>query len=177
VPSTAQRTQPRKRIDELQIARRVMHLADPVCAAEGLELVFVEFQRECGGRVMRLYIDKPGGGVSLDDCVAVSRQVSDLLDIYLDADIVYNLEVSSPGNNRPLGKLSDFERFKGHRIDLRFEPVSHRNGEASSRRRRTKAVLKGVCGNNIHVEINGHEMVIAHEHVIKACLVDYHGDK
>ncbi len=172
-----QKTATPKRFDERQIVRQVIDLAEPVCAAEGLELVFVEFQRESGGRVMRLYIDKPGG-VGLDDCTAVSRQVSDLLDIYLDPDIVYNLEVSSPGSNRPLGKLADFERFQNRRIDLRFFPeLPGDQGDDSGRRLRAKAILRGVRDDNIRVEINGQEMTIAHQQVIKACLVDYHGDK
>jgi ribosome maturation factor RimP len=55
----------------------VARLADPLCAAEGMELVHVEYQREPGGLTLRLYLDKPGG-VNLDDCVAISRQLEDI---------------------------------------------------------------------------------------------------
>jgi ribosome maturation factor RimP len=58
----------------------VARLADPLCAAEGIELVHVEYQREPGGLTLRLYLDKPGG-VTLDDCVAISRQLEDILDV------------------------------------------------------------------------------------------------
>jgi ribosome maturation factor RimP len=59
----------------------VTRLAEPLCAAEGLELVHVEYQREPGGVTLRLYLDKPGG-VTLDDCVEISRQLDDILDVH-----------------------------------------------------------------------------------------------
>ena len=97
---------------------RVWQLAEPLCTSEGMQLVHVEFQREQGGRTLRLYLDKPEG-VTLDDCVAVSRQLGDILDVGLDSEASYRLEVSSPGVNRPLGRRSDFERYKGRRIKLK----------------------------------------------------------
>lgn len=96
----------------------IRDLAEPLCESEGYELVHLEFQAEPGGRTLRLYIDQPGG-ISLDDCAAVSRQLSDLLDVALDDIGAYNLEVSSPGPERPLGKLEDFSRFQGCRAKIR----------------------------------------------------------
>ncbi len=85
----------------------IWRIAEPLCLSEGLELVHIEFQREQAGRTLRLFLDKPGG-VTLDDCVNISRQLSDLLDVSLDEETPpYNLEVSSPGVPRPLGKISD----------------------------------------------------------------------
>src|SRR6056297_3921375 len=81
--------------EEREIVSRVWVLADPLCAAEGTDLIHIEYQREAGGRILRLYIEKPGG-VSLDDCTAISRQLSDILDIKLSAQAPYTLEVSSP---------------------------------------------------------------------------------
>ena len=89
-----------------------------MCDAEGLALVHVEYRREAGGRILRIYIDK-AGGVQLDDCVAVSRQLGDLLDVYLDEIGLYNLEVSSPGSDRPMVRETDFERFKGCEAKIR----------------------------------------------------------
>ncbi len=100
------------------IVRRVWQVAEPLCLGEGLSLLFVEFQREPGGRTLRLYLDKPGG-VTLEDCTAVSRQLSDLLDVELETDLPYRLEVSSPGPQRPLAKPADFERYSGRRIKIR----------------------------------------------------------
>ena len=65
---------------EKQVIRQVETLAGPLCASENLELVHIEYQRESGGRVLRVYIDRPEG-VALDDCVNVSRQLNDLLDV------------------------------------------------------------------------------------------------
>lgn len=100
-------------LTDKEFIAKARQLVEPVCDAEGMELVHAEYQTEPGGKVLRLYIDKPDG-VSLDDCVAISRQVSDLLDIYIEGDQQYRLEVSSPGSNRPLGKPDDFNRFKDH---------------------------------------------------------------
>jgi ribosome maturation factor RimP len=87
---------------------KVWRLAEPLCLSEGLELVHVEYQREPAGRTLRIYLDKPGG-VTLDDCVNISRQLSDLLDVGLETEAPYRMEVSSPGIQRPLGRL---ERFR-----------------------------------------------------------------
>ena len=95
----------------------VNRLAEPVCDAEGIELVHAEYQMEPGGKVLRLYIDKPDG-IGIDDCAAISRQVSDLLDVYIESDHRYRLEVSSPGSNRPLTKHVDFKRFKGQLVRI-----------------------------------------------------------
>ncbi len=100
------------------IVVKVWQLAEPVCSSEGMELVHVEFQREHGGRTLRLYLDK-AGGVTLDDCANISRQLGDILDVGLDSDSAYRLEVSSPGLNRPLGRRADFERNQGRRVKIR----------------------------------------------------------
>ncbi|MBI5897050.1 MAG: ribosome maturation factor RimP [Desulfobacterales bacterium] len=97
---------------------KVWRLAEPLCLSEGLELVHVEYQREPAGRTLRIYLDKPGG-VTLDDCVNISRQLGDLLDVGLETEASYRMEVSSPGIQRPLGRLGDFERFKGRRAKVR----------------------------------------------------------
>lgn len=102
-----------------QVIERVISLVDPVCASEQMELVHVEYQREPHGVVLRLYIDKPGG-VSLEDCVRLSRQISDLLDVHLEMAGAYHLEVSSPGLDRPISRPRDFERFKGERVRIRM---------------------------------------------------------
>ena len=78
-------------------------LVKPVCEAAGMELVLAEFRREPAGRILRLFIDRPGG-VTLGDCAHISRQVADLLDVSMEGIGPYSLEVSSPGINRPLVK-------------------------------------------------------------------------
>ena len=96
----------------VETVERVRALAEPILTDRGLELVEVEFQRETRGWILRLYIDRPGG-VTLDDCQKVSEELGDHLDV---ADVIhhpYDLEVSSPGLNRPLTRDADFVRFAG----------------------------------------------------------------
>ena len=97
------------------IVSLVRDLAEPVCESEGMELIHVEYGPEKGGKTLRLYIDKPGG-ITLDDCAAISHQVGDILDINLEDSGSYNLEVSSPGPERQLAKIDDFKRFEGNII-------------------------------------------------------------
>lgn len=114
-------------VDVKGIIQRVEGLLDPILKGEGLELVEVEFRRERAGWVLRIYIDRRGGGVTLGDCVRVSRELGELLDVEDFIPYSYHLEVSSPGVNRPLRKPEDFERFKGEWARLRLtEPVEGR---------------------------------------------------
>ncbi len=86
----------------------------------GYELVEIEFKREVGGWVCRLFVDKPGTGISLDDCERVSREVSAVLDV---ADVIpqaYALEVSSPGLDRPLRYVEHFRRYVGQKAKLKL---------------------------------------------------------
>ncbi|MBI2561211.1 MAG: ribosome maturation factor RimP [candidate division NC10 bacterium] len=95
-----------------EIVDRVRSLAEPILADRGLELVDLEFRREGRGWTLRLYMDR-AGGVTLDDCQRVSQELGDHLDV---ADLIpysYNLEVSSPGLDRPLTRDADFLRFAG----------------------------------------------------------------
>src|SRR5437868_6856450 len=86
----------------------------------GYELVEVEWKREPGGWVVRLFVDRSEGGFSLEDCERVSRDVSAVLDV---ADVIpqaYSLEVSSPGLNRPLRTVDHFRRFRGEKAKVRL---------------------------------------------------------
>jgi ribosome maturation factor RimP len=88
--------------------------------AAGYELVEIEWKREAGGWVVRLFVDRPEGGMSLDDCQRVSHQISPVLDV---ADVIpqaYSLEVSSPGLNRPLRTVDHFRRFRGEKAKVRL---------------------------------------------------------
>ena len=100
---------------------RVWELAAPLAQAEGMEIVEIELRHEGsrGGRVLRVYLDKPEGGPNVDDLSRVSRQLSDLLDTHDAVDGGYTLEVSSPGINRPLTRPEHFARFVGKRVRVR----------------------------------------------------------
>lgn len=116
-------------------------LGDPLCAAEMIELVHVECQREASGRILRLFIDKPGG-VMLDDCSRISRQMSDLLDVHVDAEAEYHLEVSSPGLERPVSKAADFQRFTGRQIEIRMYPKV-------AGKKKVKGILNGIAETDL----------------------------
>src|SRR3954466_9027796 len=90
-------------------------VVEPVVAGMGYELV--DLQAANGGRMLRLFIDKPGG-IDVEDCAAVSRQLSRVLEV---EGINYErLEVSSPGLDRPLKRLADFVRFAGQRAEVKM---------------------------------------------------------
>lgn len=147
---------------------RVWQLAEPLCRSEGMELVFVEFKRENSGPVLRLYLDKEGG-VNLDDCATVSRQISDMLDVGLQTASAYRLEVSSPGFQRPLGKMDDFERFKGEKAKIRTaQPI---NGQKNF-----TGVLDGVSREDIRIEIDHQAITIALDNIVKAHLINFNGE-
>ncbi len=96
---------------------RIKEVAEPFCRAENFELVHLEYVTSGRENIVRLFLDKPGG-INLDDCVYVSRQLGDLIDVHIENMGSYRLEVSSPGPNRPLNKKEDFYRFKGERVKI-----------------------------------------------------------
>ncbi|MFQ5665510.1 MAG: ribosome maturation factor RimP [Candidatus Binatia bacterium] len=113
------------------VAERVWEIAEPLAVHEGLEVVDVEFHRESRGTVLRIYLDRQGGGggVSLADLSRVSRQLGDLLDVHDAVPGSYNLEVSSPGINRRLRRPDHFRRYVGKRVRVRtVGPLDGRRG-------------------------------------------------
>lgn len=103
-------------------------LLEPAVTALGCELVGIEYHPSGQHSLLRVYIDKPDG-VTVDDCSAVSYQVSGLLDVEDPVPGHYTLEVSSPGLDRPLFQAHDFERFAGREIKvrMRFPVAGQRN--------------------------------------------------
>ena len=101
-----------------QLVEQIQTLIQPLLEDLGCELVDLEYRRERGGWTLRFYLDKEGG-ITLDDCAAASREISTLLDVEDLIPTAYNLEVSSPGIERPLKKQSDFERFAGRRVKIK----------------------------------------------------------
>ena len=93
-------------------------LLEPVVTGMGFELVEIEFNSHPKNKVLRLYIDKENG-ILIEDCSQVSRQVSALIDVEDPISGFFNLEVSSPGLDRPLRKIEDYERFKGEMVKIK----------------------------------------------------------
>ena len=108
-----------------------------------MELVNVEYLRGPKGMTLRITIDREGG-VSVDDCAQVSRLVSDVLDVKDPIPGHYNLEVSSPGINRPLVKRRDFERFAGEKVFIKTRTMM-------DGRRRYRGILEKLEGDTVFV--------------------------
>ena len=162
------RSRPTGSRKEKDIIKQVEALAEPLCASEGLELVHVEYQRESAGRILRLYIDR-AGGVALDDCVNVSRQLNNLLDVYLDDLGPYNLEVTSPGPQRPLSKLQDYKRFKGRKVKIKtWQPVNNQKNFTG--------IILGIAAEQIKLSSNEKTVTIPFGDISKARLVDADGE-
>ena len=106
-----------------KVTECVLALAEPVAAECGCEVWDVEYVREAGSWYLRVYIDK-SGGVSIDDCEAVSRALDPILDEADPIPTSYIFEVSSAGAERVLRRQSDFDRFLGEQVEVRhYQPV------------------------------------------------------
>lgn len=133
----------------------------------GYELVEVEWKREPGGWVVRLYVDRPEGGFSLDDCERISRELSAVLDV---ADVIpqaYSLEVSSPGLDRPLRTVDHFRRFRGEKAKVRL--IAGVDG-----RRNFSGTIVGVpddAPSRVVMEVDGKEYTLPLDDLDRANLV------
>ncbi|WP_419603198.1 ribosome maturation factor RimP [Thiolapillus sp.] len=137
----------------------------------GYELVGVEYLTGYqGGNLLRIYIDKENGiidkenGIDVDDCAAVSHQLSGVLDVEDPLPGQYSLEVSSPGLDRPLFDSADFERFVGRKVNVRLDA-------SIGGRRKYKGQLLGVEGDQILVEVDGEVYPLFMDQVQEARLV------
>ena len=98
---------------------RITELVEPILDEKGFELVLLEYRREERDMVLRLFVDKEGG-ITLDDCAEISREVSVLLEVEDPISSAYRLEVSSPGIDRPLTRPADYERFRSRLAKIKM---------------------------------------------------------
>lgn len=137
---------------------------EPVVVSMGYELVGVEFLGAGGYGTLRVYIDREQG-VSLDDCAAISHQISGILDVEEPIKQAYDLEISSPGIDRPLFKLADFERFTGKTAKVKL-------ALARGGRKNFKGRLQGVTDDGmIIVEVDGEKFQLPFADIARANLV------
>ena len=130
----------------------VFDIAKPVTDRQNYELVEVEYKKEGNDWYLRLYIDKDGG-ITIDDCQAVSEEVSDLLDQQDPIDQSYIFEVSSPGIDRPLKTERDFIKNMEKEVEVKlFAPLE---GKKSLEGR-----LVGYTDDNIELDVNGSRKTI-----------------
>ena len=146
-----------------QALDKVRAIVREIVDFEGMEMVHLEMKSEPGGSFLRLYIDKEGG-VTLDDCSRISRQLSAQLDADDPIPRRYTLEVSSPGLDRPLHSESDFKRFAGQTIRLSTNaPIAGR--------RNYRGRLLGLIDGAVHLTLDeGGEIAIPRDQVAKARL-------
>ncbi|WP_043749496.1 ribosome maturation factor RimP [Imhoffiella purpurea] len=139
-------------------------LARGVVESMGFELVGVEFfQRGTAGATLRVYIDHERG-ITLDDCTAVSHQLSGVLDVEDPLPGHYDLEISSPGLDRPLVFSEHFARFAGHRIRIRL-------AEKLEGRRKLDGLLQGCEDGLVVLESEGRRWEVPFESIESARLV------
>lgn len=150
-------------IQNNEIVSKIERLIDPILTEKSFELVDLEYKSEGKGKIVRVFIDKQGG-VNMDDCSVVSRELSILLDVH---DIIpgsYNLEVSSPGLTRQLKKPADFGKNIGKKLRLKLlNPI------------KKQYVLRNVnlvdfVDNTINIEYEGKNYDIPLSSIVKANL-------
>ncbi|MFC5568629.1 ribosome maturation factor RimP [Lysobacter yangpyeongensis] len=153
-------------------ANEIAALLAPTVASLGLELLGAEYLPSPGGAMLRLYIDVPADAaqgddarsVTIDDCEAVSREVSAQLDVEDPISSHYTLEVSSPGIDRPLFGAAQFARFAGEsaKVVLRLPQDG---------RRRLQGEIVRVAGEDITFNVDGNEFTVRADNIEKARLV------
>ncbi len=149
-------------MEHQEVIERVHRLVGPVFLSEGLELVEVEYRREARGWVLRFYVDKEGG-ITLDDCAQISREIGRILDVEDFIVTPYILEVSSPGLTRSLKTEKDFMKYRNRLVKVRTsQPVENR--------RQFMGRLRGVGEERIQIEVDGKVFLVPLSFIAKANL-------
>jgi ribosome maturation factor RimP len=150
------------------ICEQVGAIVQPILDSLQLELVDIEFVRLGKDAVLRLFIDKDGG-VTLENCADVSRELSAILDVEEVISVNYSLEVSSPGLDRPLKKIQDYERYAGRLVKIRtYEPFPD---DAGNKRKTFLGTLEGLVDGSVRITLKeGQTASIPLERVAKANL-------
>lgn len=140
---------------------RINKLVQPLVEDLGYEFVGIEYRSSPKNALLRIYIDERSDGIAIEDCARVSREVAALLDVEDPISGNYTLEVSSPGLNRPIFNLEQFDRFVGEVVSMTlFAPVNTR--------RKFKGELLAVDGNRVFVDQDGVRVGIEFENIIKS---------
>jgi ribosome maturation factor RimP len=135
--------------------RKLLELLEPVVEAAGYAVVRLRLMGGAkSGRTLQIMAERPDGDMNVDDCATVSRAVSEVLDAADPVQGDYRLEVSSPGVDRPLTRLKDFEAYAGYEARLELDRLVEN-------RKRFKGVLAGVEGDDVLIDLEGEEDVTA----------------
>ena len=150
------------------LKEKVRLLAEPVAAAEGMDLIHVECLKMQSRWIVRLFLDKENG-VTIDDCSAISNQVGDILDIHDLIHGQYTLEVSSPGFDRPISRDQDFVKYRGSKINiktsLKIEGIKNFYGSLVD-------FIEENGQKIVVVEVSGKNYRILRAEIVKANLAD-----
>jgi len=141
---------------------RVNELILPVLQSQGVELVETEFVQASRRAVLRLFVDK-AGGITLDDCAALSSVVGEIIDVHEVIAQSYILEVSSPGLTRPLKKAADYERFAGRQVRLTRR-------EESGKVMTLRGELLGLIGEAVQLRVGSEVQHIPMTDIVRARL-------
>ncbi len=145
------------------IHQRLQDIIQPVVEALGCELWGIEFNAQGRSSLLRIYIEK-AEGVAVEDCEKVSRQVSSVLDVEDPIKKEYTLEVSSPGMDRPLFSLQQFERSIGEDLNIRLRmPFEGR--------RRFSGRLAAIEGDEVVLRVGDEEYLLPYELIDKASII------
>jgi ribosome maturation factor RimP len=147
---------------------KIQQIAEDIIASLGLEFVELEYKQEGRKMVLRLFIDKEGG-ISLDDCTSVSKELSAVLDVEELIPAKFTLEVSSPGLNRPLKSVADYEKSIGRLVKVKtFEAIPD---DAGNKRKTFLGNLVSFSGKIITIHLQeGQRAEIPLDKVAKANL-------
>lgn len=145
------------------LERQLTEMLEAPVAAAGYELVGLEFVRAGEHSTLRIYIDHENG-ITVDACAEVSHQVSAVLDVEDPITVAYNLEVSSPGLERPLFKAAHYEQFIGHEVSIVLKM-------AVANRRKWKGIIHAVEGETVTVITDEQEEYFALSNIAKANLI------
>ena len=130
----------------------LIELLEPVVTALGYEMLGIEYFKQKDGSMLRLYIDNDVG-ITIDDCTRVNHQVIGVLDVHDPIKDKYLLEISSPGLDRPLFTLEQFQRFLGEKVKMKLR-------EKIEQRRKVTGVIKAVEETAVIVSADGIDYLI-----------------
>jgi len=145
------------------IPEKLQAIVERVVISMGYELVGIEYMQQNSTGLLRIYIDKDQG-IVLDDCQAVSHQLSGVLDVEDPIAGNYNLEISSPGLDRPLFKAKDYQRFAGNTVKVKL-------ARAQDGRKNYKGLLQGIENDEVILDMDGHEIRLSLANIEQSRLV------
>lgn len=144
--------------------KQLESILEPVIKGMGFDCWGIEFHPQGHKSILRVYIEDTENGISVEDCEAVSRQISGVLDVEDPIQSEYTLEVSSPGMDRPLFRFDQYQAWAGYRVRIRLRM-------AFEGRRKFEGLLKGIEGSDVIVIVDDHEYLLPIDSIEKANIV------